>query len=97
MLDFLGYIIIFLGSCFLLLSSIGLFRMPDTFSKIHAGTKSTTLGTILVVLGCIFLEPSLWLKLSLLIVFILLTNPLSSSILADSVFDKNSKNMEDKK
>ena len=79
-----GYIFIFLGVLLLLLSSIGLLRMPDTISRIHAGTKASTLGTIMVVIGVIFLEPTLWLKLTLIALFILLTNPLSSSILARS-------------
>ncbi len=84
MIDILGYVFIFLGVIFLLISSIGLLRMPDTLSRIHAGTKASTLGTLLVVIGAICLEPTLWLKLSLLALFILFTNPLSSSILAKS-------------
>ena len=91
MLDILGFIFISLGVLFLLLSSIGLIRMPDILSRIHAGTKASTLGTLLVVIGAICLEHTLWLKLSLLALFILFTNPLSSSILAKSCI----KNLED--
>ncbi|MEA3553333.1 MAG: monovalent cation/H(+) antiporter subunit G [Campylobacterota bacterium] len=86
MIDTFGYILIFLGTLFLVLSSIGLLRMPDTLSKIHAATKASTLGTVLVLLGAICLEPTLWFKLILLILFILFTNPLSSSILARSAY-----------
>ena len=86
MLDIIAYIFIFLGTVFLILSSIGLLRMPDTISKIHAGTKASTLGTILVLIGAICIEPTLWFKLILLMIFVLLTNPLSSSILARSSY-----------
>lgn len=86
MIDIIGYIFIFLGTLLLIISSIGLLRMPDALSKIHAATKSSTLGSILVLTGAIFLEPTLWLKLTLLIFFILFTNPLSSSILGRSSY-----------
>ena len=91
-----GYIFLFTGALFLVLSSIGLLRMPDTLSRIHAGTKASTLGTLLIVIGAICLEPTLWLKLSLLVLFILFTNPLSSSILAKSC-TKDLKNNENVK
>lgn len=89
MLDFFAYLFLFFGAIFLLLSSIGLLRMPDTLTRIHAGTKASTLGSLLVILGAAFLEPTLWFKLLLLALFILLTNPLSSSILARSSYLKN--------
>ena len=88
MIDIIGYIFLCFGVGFLLLSSIGLIRMPDTISRIHAGTKASTLGTLLVVIGAICLEPTLWFKLILLVLFVLLTNPLSSSILAKSTVDE---------
>jgi len=89
MIEIAGYFIIFLGILFLLLSSIGLLRMPDTISRMHAGTKASTLGTILVIFGAICLAPHLWFKLILLALFVLLTNPLSASILAKSSYNRN--------
>jgi len=91
MLDIFGYIFILFGIFFHFTSSLGLFRMPDTFSKIHAATKASTLGSLLVILGVIMIEPSLWMKLLLLALFILLTNPLSSSIVARSEYKKGKK------
>ncbi len=89
MIDIIGYIFISFGTAFLLISSIGLLRMPDTISRMHAGTKASTLGTLLVIIGAICLEPTLWFKLVLLALFILLTNPLAASILAKSSYKKN--------
>ncbi len=91
MLNIFGYIFLFLGSLFLLLSSIGLLRLPDAITQIHAGTKATTLGTLLIIIGAICLEPTLWFKLMILGLFILLTNPLSASILAKSSYGKELK------
>ena len=82
MFEYIGYIFIFLGVMTFLVSAIGLVRMPDVYTRMHAGTKATTMGTILVIIGAIFTEPSWAWKLILLAIFILLTNPLSSSVLA---------------
>ncbi len=79
---YVGYIFIFFGVMAFLISAIGLVRMPDIYTRMHAGTKATTMGVILVILGAICIEPSWAWKLILLAVFILLTNPLSSSVIA---------------
>ena len=85
MIVYLGYIFIFLGVIAFVISAIGLVRMPDIYTRMHAGTKATTMGVILVILGVICMEPSWAWKLILLAVFILLTNPLSSSVIARAV------------
>ncbi len=79
---YVGYIFISLGIMAFLISAIGLVRMPDIYTRMHAGTKATTMGVVLVILGTLFMEPSWALKLILLAVFILITNPLSSSVIA---------------
>lgn len=77
-----GYLLIVGGLFFLWVSALGLIRMPDFYTRMHAGTKGTTLGALLVLGGVAWLAP-LWApKLLLLGLFILLTNPLSSSVLA---------------
>ncbi len=81
-MEYLGYFFILLGVLAFLVSAIGLIRMPDVYTRMHVGTKSTTIGTILVIVGTIIIEPSWAFKLILLAIFILLTNPLSSSVIA---------------
>ena len=89
MFNIIGYILIGLGIVFLLMSAVGLLRMPDTLTRMHTGTKASTLGSLLVVGGVMCIEPSMSPKLALLALFILLTNPLSSSILARSTYIKH--------
>ncbi len=81
-MDFLGYLLIFFGVMAFLVSAIGLIRMPDVYTRMHVGTKTTTIGVLLVIFGAIFIEPSWAFKLILLAIFILITNPLSSSVIA---------------
>ncbi len=78
----IGALITLLGSIFLLLGSIGLIRMPDVFTRIQTGTKASTLGTLLSLLGIGIIYFDIAGKIFLLIVFILITNPVSSHMLA---------------
>ena len=81
-LKIIGAIITLAGSIFLLLGSIGLLRMPDSYNRIQAGTKASTLGTILSFTGLLLIMPGWWGKLLILIIAVLITNPVSSHVLA---------------
>jgi multicomponent Na+:H+ antiporter subunit G len=82
LLDVIGALTLLTGTVFLLLGGLGLVRMPDAYNRIQAGTKATTLGTLLSLAGTAFLQPEWTLKLLLIGVFLLFTNPLSSQVLA---------------
>ena len=81
-LDLIGALLLLAGTSFLLLGGLGLVRMPDIYNRIQAGTKATTLGTLLSLAGVAFLQPDWALKLLLIGIFLLFTNPLSSQVLA---------------
>jgi multicomponent Na+:H+ antiporter subunit G len=83
-MELAGAIITLIGSIFLLLGALGLLRMPDIFNRMQAGTKASTLGTILFLIGIAFaqVDGATVGKLVILILFIIFTNPLSSHALA---------------
>jgi multicomponent Na+:H+ antiporter subunit G len=80
--ELIGSIIILAGAVFLFSAGLGVLRMPDAYNRIQTGTKATTLGTMLVLLGLAVLHPAWTWKLLILVFFILLTNPVSSHALA---------------
>jgi multicomponent Na+:H+ antiporter subunit G len=80
--DLLGGLLLLAGTAFLLFGGIGLVRMPDIYNRIQAGTKATTLGTLLSLAGAAVLHPEWGFKLLLIGLFLLFTNPLSSQVLA---------------
>jgi len=82
MAEMIGSIIILLGAIFHFSAGLGIFRMPDAYTRMQAGTKASTLGNVLVLLGLAFLHPDWILKLLLLFGFVLVTNPVSSHALA---------------
>jgi multicomponent Na+:H+ antiporter subunit G len=82
LLEILGGVLLVVGTAFLFFGGLGLVRMPDVFNRIQAGTKATTLGTILSLAGAACLRPEWALKLLVIGLFLLFTNPLSSQVLA---------------
>lgn len=81
-MQIIGAIISLVGSAFILVGALGVVRMPDVYNRMQTGTKATTLGSILTLLGVGMALPG-WLgKTILLIIFIIITNPISSHALA---------------
>ena len=80
--ELIGSGIILSGAVFLFSAGLGVLRMPDAYNRIQTGTKATTLGTMLVLLGLAVLHPAWTWKLLILMFFVLLTNPVSSHALA---------------
>lgn len=78
----LGYILILAGSLFLFLGALGLFRMPDVYNRLQAGTKATTLGALSAIIGVGMVETDWFLKTLIIAVFILMTNPIGSHSIA---------------
>lgn len=86
LMEIIGGAIAIVGSVFLLLGSIGIIRMPDVYNRIQAGTKASTLGTMLSLLGLFFIFPGWFGKFMVLILFVLVTNPVSSHTLARAAY-----------
>jgi multicomponent Na+:H+ antiporter subunit G len=71
MLDLIGMVSIVAGLAFFAAGSIGLIRLPDLFSRLHALTKADNLGLGLLALGIALIDGSLLIALKLLLVWLL--------------------------
>jgi len=69
------------GVIFLFVGSLGVYRMPDVYNRLQAGTKCTTLGAFCTIIGVGIIEPSWFWRTFIIAVFVLLTNPISSHAL----------------
>ncbi len=78
----LADIFLLLGAVFVFLGALGLLRMPDVYNRLQVTTKAVTLGVMGIVVGMIILFPQWWTKLIVILGFILLTSPVSSTALA---------------
>jgi len=81
----IGHVLMGTGGFILLTSGLGVLRMPDVWNRLHAGTKATTLGSILFLIGIGCMRPDWLPKLLLIVFFIILTNPVSGHALARAV------------
>ena len=82
--DLLSALFVIAGGFFLVVGGLGLVRLPDLFTRLHAAGVGDTLGVGLFVLGFMFLVDfgSVTLKLALVLLFILLTGPVATHALA---------------
>ncbi|MDF1573296.1 MAG: monovalent cation/H(+) antiporter subunit G [Bacteroidales bacterium] len=80
-------ILLFLGSVFILIASIGLLRFRESFSRMHATTKATSFGLLLILAGVVFyfLSFIVAIKALLVIVFVYLTAPLAAHSISKTV------------
>lgn len=85
-LIYVGYFFVLLGSVFLFLGALGIYRMPDVYNRLQAGTKSSTLGAMSTLLGIGILQPDWMVKMVIIIIFIAISNPLSSHALARGAY-----------
>jgi len=95
--DYLIYIFLAIGVFFNLLAGIGLLRFPDVYTRLHAGTKCTTFGSIFIIGSVILIGLKEWIfestsyteipdvlmiHAAIALVAILLTNPTGAHALA---------------
>ena len=58
--DYLIYVFLGIGVFFNILAGIGLLRFPDVYTRLHAGTKCTTFGSIFIVGSVILVGLKEW-------------------------------------
>src|SRR5690554_4796279 len=84
-------LVLAISSCFFfLVGTTGLIRLPDVFSRMHATTKSDTLGAGLALLALIVYKgfDPVSLKLLIVLIFILITNPVAAHIISKAAYNK---------
>lgn len=92
-LDILVFVFIGIGLFFNLLAGIGLLRFPDVYTRLHAGTKCTTFGSIFLIGAVVFIGLNIWwqndtngsvlaIHSAAALIAILLTNPVGAHAIA---------------
>lgn len=84
--------LVILGATFVLLGAVGLIRLPDTLSRLHAPTKACTLG-----IGALLLASSVYFSLAseglslreaAVLVFLFMTAPVTAQLLAKATLHR---------
>lgn len=87
------WIIVLLGSLcalFSLLAGVGMLRLPDVYSRLHATGKSSVLGVVLAMAASFLYftaerDVVVW-KLLLVILFVIMTTPVAALIISRSAY-----------
>lgn len=76
------------GLFFVLAGTIGVLRLPDFYTRLHAAGMTDTLGAELILLALIFQSDSVQMVLKLLLVafFLLVTSPTATHAVAHAAY-----------
>ena len=87
MKELIVFFLVVLGSVFILIAAIGVLRFKDVFSSMHATTKASSFGLLLIITGVAlhFLTVLIWIKAVLMVAFIYLTAPLAAHAVSQSL------------
>lgn len=79
-----GGIAVVLGGILMVIGGIGILRMPDVFTRMHAASVADTAGVSLILLGLVLFAgfSLVSVKLLLLVLFIALTSPAATHAVA---------------
>lgn len=83
-------LLLLIGTTLALLSAIGILRLPDIYTRSHAGTKSATLGVLCTLLGTFIffagMENFVSVRLILGILFVFLTAPVAGHLMCRAAY-----------
>lgn len=82
--NYIAGILILVGALFTLTASVGLLRLPDLYTRMHAASKAGTLGSCVMLLALALQSNDGAIALRALagVLFFLMTVPISSHLLA---------------
>jgi multicomponent Na+:H+ antiporter subunit G len=84
--DMVGAVLIAIGAFFFVVGAIGIYRLPDVFTRMHAAGISDTVGAGLLVAGMMFTAgfSLVTVKLLIILCIIYITSPIATHALAQA-------------
>lgn len=82
-IDIIVSFLVLFGAALMLLAAIGIVRLPDLPTRMHATTKSGALGTslIMIAVALAFMETAVFARAIAIISFIILTAPVAAHVI----------------
>jgi multicomponent Na+:H+ antiporter subunit G len=89
MSEYLAGILILTGSAFCLVAALGILRLPDTLTRMHAATKAGTLGVGLLIIGgaVFFSDLGVSLRAATIIALVILTAPVAAHLIGKASYE----------
>ncbi len=87
-IDIVATILMVMGLFFMITGAVGLLRLPDFYTRLHATGKCDTLGEVLLIVGCMIYQG--WsfvsVKLFFLMFFIFMANPVGTHAIMKAAY-----------
>lgn len=85
---YVGCALLLLGAIFSLIAAIGVLRLPDLYTRMHAASKAGAVGggLILLAVASMCFDVGVALRAIIGLVFLLLTTPIGAHLLARSSY-----------
>ena len=87
-MTFIAQVLICLGALLIALAAVGVLRMPDVYTRMHAATKAASLGLAFILIGAaIPLDDGIaTMKLILAIAFQFMTAPVAAHVIGRAAY-----------
>ena len=81
-------ILVIVGAFFALVAAVGLIRLPDVYSRMHAASKAGTVGSglMMIALAVISADGSTAIRALAGLLFFILTAPIAAHLLARAAY-----------
>lgn len=85
-LQFIAFTAVIVGTFFSILGVVGLIRLPDVYTRLHATGKVGLFGVVLLLIGDVVLTPLGLSKGLVLIVLLMIGGPAVAHVLASAAY-----------
>jgi multicomponent Na+:H+ antiporter subunit G len=86
--DAVAGFLVLLGALFFLVAAVGVHRLPDALTRMHATSKATTLGVLLVLVGtAVVLHPARGVTMLVMVgLFQIVTAPIAAHLVGRATY-----------
>lgn len=90
LLDFASWVLLAAGGLFCVVGALGMLRMPDFYTRVHAASVVDTVGAGLVLLGLMLQAGAVLVALKLMVIGLLIffTSPVATHALAKAALGR---------
>jgi multicomponent Na+:H+ antiporter subunit G len=85
-LQFLALVAVTVGTAFSIIGVIGLIRLPDVYTRLHATGKVGVYGAVLLLVAAALWTPLGWGKALLLIILLMASGPVSAHAISSAAY-----------
>lgn len=82
----IAIVAVVIGTLFSVVGVLGLIRLPDAYSRLHATGKVGVFGVVLLLVAAVVWTPLGWGKALLLIVLLMVAGPVATHAISSAAF-----------